>query len=68
LEFSHPCFVREHPELLINIKRKAPTSRQHANDGTVTVASKDLSNVFDELKRLRERQKEMEAKMTDITK
>lgn len=68
LEFSHPCFVREHPELLVNIKRKAPTSRQHNNEGTVSVSSKDLTGVFDELKRLRERQKDMETKMTDITK
>lgn len=68
MEFSHPCFVRDHPELLVNIKRKAPTTRQHTNEGTISVTSKDLSGVFDELKRLRDRQKEMETKITDVTK
>ncbi|KAI6229020.1 Heat shock factor protein 1 [Aphelenchoides fujianensis] len=68
LEFSHPCFVRDHPELLVNIKRKAPTTRQQGTDGTVNVPSKDLSNVFEELHRLRERQKEMENKMNDLTR
>ncbi|CAD5206562.1 unnamed protein product [Bursaphelenchus okinawaensis] len=68
LEFSHPCFVRDHPELLVNIKRKAPTSKQNNNDGTVSVPAKDLTAVFEELRSLRERQKQMEGRMGDLTK
>jgi hypothetical protein len=55
--------------LLVNIKRKAPTGRQQQHsDNTVSVATKDLSAVFDELHRLRERQKDMETKMGDLLK
>ncbi len=68
LEFSHPSFVRDHPELLVNIKRKASANRQQNNDGTVSVSTKDLSGVFEELRNLRERQKEMETKIVDLTK
>ncbi|CAD5209463.1 unnamed protein product [Bursaphelenchus xylophilus] len=68
LEFSHPCFVRDHPELLVNIKRKAPTAKQSTNDGTVSVPAKDLTAVFEELRSLRERQKQMESRMGDLTK
>lgn len=68
LEFSHPCFVRDHPELLANIKRKAPVSRQQNNEGTVSVSAKDLSGVFEELRALRERQKDMESKMSELSK
>ncbi|KAI6208279.1 Heat shock factor protein 1 [Aphelenchoides besseyi] len=66
LEFSHPSFVRDHPELLVNIKRKASTARQ-PTDAAVSVGSKDLSSVFDEIQRLRDRQKEMETKMSELS-
>lgn len=68
LEFSHPYFVREHPELLANIKRKIPVSKQGNETGAVSVPAKDLSAVFEELRQLRERQKSMEFKMNKITK
>uniref|UniRef100_A0A915DAI8 HSF-type DNA-binding domain-containing protein n=1 Tax=Ditylenchus dipsaci TaxID=166011 RepID=A0A915DAI8_9BILA len=81
LEFSHAYFVRDHPELLLNIKRKVPISKQ-AHDAvsagaattqanqttTVNVPVKDLSAVFDELRQLRDRQKNMEIKMNDLVK
>lgn len=68
LEFSHPCFVREHPELLVQIKRKTAANRQHSTEGTVSVSTKDLTGVFEELKRLRDRQKDMEMKISELTK
>lgn len=64
LEFSHPCFVREHPELLSQIKRKTPTSRK--DDGVSHAPSKDLSSVLEEVRVLRERQKSMEDRMNDL--
>ncbi|KAH7693525.1 HSF-type DNA-binding domain containing protein, partial [Aphelenchoides avenae] len=68
LEFSHPYFVRDHPEQLVNIKRKAPASRQHHDQNTVSIPAKDLNAVFEELRGLRERQKSMESKMGEIVK
>lgn len=68
LEFSHPYFVRNHPELLNNIKRKV-TVKHINNEGiSVTLPGKDLSSVFDELRQLRERQRNMEFKMNEIVK
>lgn len=68
LEFSHPYFVREHPELLVNIKRKAPAAKQHTTDGTVNVPAKDLTAVFEELRALRDKQKQMETRVSGLTK
>lgn len=83
LEFIHPKFIRNHPELLIEIKRKNPPSKpstSHQNNNNNVQGShfnsslaqqqpaKDLSVVFDELRHLRERQKTMEIKMNEIMK
>jgi hypothetical protein len=68
LEFSHPYFVRDHPEQLVNIKRKAPSTRQHSDQNTVSIPAKDLTAVLEELRQLRERQKNMEAKMSELVK
>ncbi len=69
LEFSHPYFVREHPELLGNIKRKTTSTTQRAPDcAKVSVQTHDLGLVLDELKQLREKQKHMETKMTHLVK
>ena len=64
LEFSHPCFVRDHPELLTQIKRKTPTSRRE--DGVSNQPSKDLSAVLEEVQSLRDKQKTMENKMNEL--
>ncbi|KAI1711074.1 HSF-type DNA-binding domain-containing protein [Ditylenchus destructor] len=72
LEFSHPYFVRDHPELLMNIKRKVSLAKQAHDTSTtattVNVPVKDLSSVFDELRQLRDRQKTMEMKMNGLVK
>ncbi|KAI1730673.1 HSF-type DNA-binding domain-containing protein [Ditylenchus destructor] len=72
LEFSHPYFVRDHPELLMNIKRKVSLAKQaHETSSTATTVNvpvKDLSSVFDELRQLRDRQKTMEMKMNGLVK
>uniref|UniRef100_A0A914ZB34 HSF-type DNA-binding domain-containing protein n=1 Tax=Panagrolaimus superbus TaxID=310955 RepID=A0A914ZB34_9BILA len=65
LEFSHPCFVRDHPELLTQIKRKTPTTRRE-DAAASAQPSKDLSNVLEEMRGLRERQKTMEDRMNEL--
>uniref|UniRef100_A0A915BG04 HSF-type DNA-binding domain-containing protein n=1 Tax=Parascaris univalens TaxID=6257 RepID=A0A915BG04_PARUN len=67
LEFSHPYFVRDHPELLVNIKRKSASHRP-ADQAAVSLATKDLSLVLDEIRQLREKQRAMETKMTHLVK
>uniref|UniRef100_A0AC34Q3Z4 HSF-type DNA-binding domain-containing protein n=1 Tax=Panagrolaimus sp. JU765 TaxID=591449 RepID=A0AC34Q3Z4_9BILA len=62
LEFSHPCFVRDHPELLTQIKRKTP----HNKKEEVVPANKDLSGVLDEIRLLRDRQSGMEERMNEL--
>jgi hypothetical protein len=70
LQFSHPYFVRDHPELLNNIRRKATTQGRvvPADSNAVSVQSKELSRVLDEVRQLRERQSSMEGKMSQLMK
>ncbi|KAE9550677.1 hypothetical protein FO519_006120 [Halicephalobus sp. NKZ332] len=64
LEFSHPCFVRDHPELLVHIKRK--TSHNKKEDVSGIAPPKDFSNVLEEIRNLRERQTGMEDRMNEL--
>ena len=66
LEFSHPCFVRDHPELLVHIKRKTPTNKRE--DGSGNTSSKDFSPILEEIRNLRERQTGMEERMGELVK
>jgi hypothetical protein len=84
LEFAHPFFRRDHPHLLMNIKRKAPggknspTSNQHrftqsipmevSADGGAGQNSFDMNEILEELGTLRERQHHMEIRMEELTK
>lgn len=67
LEFSHPYFVREHPELLVNIKRKS-TSHRPPDTSSLSLPAKNLSLVLDEIRQLREKQRTMESKMANLVK
>uniref|UniRef100_A0A914M6X1 HSF-type DNA-binding domain-containing protein n=2 Tax=Meloidogyne incognita group TaxID=654580 RepID=A0A914M6X1_MELIC len=84
LEFAHPYFRRDHPHLLMNIKRKAPggknspTSNQHkynnnsipmeVADGGAGQNSFDMNEILEELGTLRERQHHMEIRIEELTK
>jgi hypothetical protein len=84
LEFAHPFFRRDHPHLLMNIKRKAPggknspTSNQHrfnqnipmeiSADGGGGQNSFDMNEILEELGSLRERQHHMEIRVEELTK
>uniref|UniRef100_A0A7E4VYE5 HSF_DOMAIN domain-containing protein n=1 Tax=Panagrellus redivivus TaxID=6233 RepID=A0A7E4VYE5_PANRE len=65
LEFSHPCFVRDHPDLLSQIKRKTPTARR--DDASNNSQNRDLSTILEEVRLLRDRQKTMEDRISDLT-
>lgn len=64
LEFSHPCFVRDHPELLTQIKRKTP----HNKKEEIVPQNKDLSGILDEIRTIRNRQSGMEERMNELVK
>lgn len=71
----HPKFVKGYPELLSEIKRKNPVPKQstlaQSNNSLMCNSqptSKDLTAVFEELRQLRERQKNMETKMNELIK
>ncbi|GMR53627.1 hypothetical protein PMAYCL1PPCAC_23822, partial [Pristionchus mayeri] len=66
LEFSHPYFVRDHPELLINIKRKS--SNRNESSSTGQVSQNNLGAVSEELRTLREKQRHMDSKMSQLVK
>ncbi|VDN01513.1 unnamed protein product [Thelazia callipaeda] len=67
LEFSHPNFIQQHPDLLVNIKRKTPGSRNNENNA-VTVSSKEINYIVDEIRQLRDKQRTMENKMAHLVK
>lgn len=66
LEFSHPNFIQQHPDLLVNIKRKTPGSRN--NENTMSMPAKELNLLLDEIRQLREKQRVMESKMAHLVK
>lgn len=67
LEFSHPYFVRDHPELLVNIKRKS-SSHRTSDVSSLSLPAKDLSLILDEIRQLREKNRQMENKMNQMSK
>ncbi|CAG9540029.1 unnamed protein product [Cercopithifilaria johnstoni] len=67
LEFSHPYFIQQHPELLVNIKRKTPGNRNNENN-SVAMPPKEISVLVDEIRQLREKQRTMENKMAHLVK
>ncbi|CAB3408673.1 unnamed protein product [Caenorhabditis bovis] len=66
LEFSHPYFVQGHPELLVHIKRKQSTRTEDKNMSVQTQQNLDL--LMSEVRTLREKHRNMEAKMNSLTK
>ncbi|CAI4222174.1 unnamed protein product [Auanema sp. JU1783] len=65
LEFSHACFIRDRPDLLVNIKRKQSSRPAEAVSQS---AQNSLQLVMDELRQVREKQRNLEAKIYDISK
>uniref|UniRef100_A0A158P9U9 HSF_DOMAIN domain-containing protein n=1 Tax=Angiostrongylus cantonensis TaxID=6313 RepID=A0A158P9U9_ANGCA len=67
LEFSHPYFIRDHPEYLVNIKRKQST-RTIENSTNNGQAHATLQLVMEELRQMREKQRNMDNKMHELVK
>ncbi|CAJ0592520.1 unnamed protein product [Cylicocyclus nassatus] len=67
LEFSHPYFIRDHPEFLVNIKRKQ-SSRTTENSVNGVHAQASLQLVMEELRQMREKQRAMDNKMHELVK
>uniref|UniRef100_A0A0N5A8M8 HSF_DOMAIN domain-containing protein n=1 Tax=Syphacia muris TaxID=451379 RepID=A0A0N5A8M8_9BILA len=67
LEFSHPYFVRDHPELLVNIKRKSSTHKS-PDVSAISFPTKDLTLILEEIRQLREKNRQMENKMNQMAK
>lgn len=73
LEFSHPCFVQGRPELLSQIKRKVRDTQKQsaktAEDKQVNEQTQQsLDIVMAEMRSMREKAKNMEDKMSKLTK
>ncbi|WKX91171.1 hypothetical protein Q1695_009758 [Nippostrongylus brasiliensis] len=67
LEFSHPYFIRDHPEYLVNIKRKQ-SSRASENTANGVQAQATVQLVMEELRQLREKQRATDSKMHELVK
>ncbi|KJH45343.1 HSF-type DNA-binding domain protein [Dictyocaulus viviparus] len=67
LEFSHPYFIRDHPEFLVNIKRKQ-SSRSMDNSSSSVQAHASLQLVMEELRQMREKQRNTDNKMHELVK
>ncbi|KAK5976752.1 Heat shock factor protein 2 [Trichostrongylus colubriformis] len=67
LEFSHPYFIRDHPEFLVNIKRKQ-SSRSTENSTNGVQAQATIQLVMEEMRQLREKQRTTDSKMHELVK
>ncbi|XGW22689.1 hypothetical protein V3C99_005137 [Haemonchus contortus] len=67
LEFSHPYFIRDHPEFLVNIKRKQ-SSRSAENSTNGVQAQATIQLVMEEMRQLREKQRTTDSKMHELVK
>uniref|UniRef100_A0A8R1HVJ4 HSF-type DNA-binding domain-containing protein n=1 Tax=Caenorhabditis japonica TaxID=281687 RepID=A0A8R1HVJ4_CAEJA len=72
LEFSHPCFVQHRPDLMQQIKRKVRETKQSVRiveDKQVNEQTQqNLEVVMAEMRSMREKARNMEAKMNSLTK
>ncbi|CAJ0582424.1 unnamed protein product, partial [Mesorhabditis spiculigera] len=68
LEFSHPYFVRDRPDLLGNIKRKSSARAPVQVNEQGDKMGQSINIVMDELRNLRDKQKGMSNRMEDLIK
>lgn len=65
IQFYHPCFQKDHPELLPLIKRKVTGSKHLSeNISSTTGKSDDLLRVLDDVKQLRGRQASVDSELS----
>ncbi|XP_065092290.1 heat shock factor protein isoform X2 [Ochlerotatus camptorhynchus] len=65
MEFTHPCFQKDHPYLLEHIKRKIATSKQQPDDkGGLKVEA--MNRVLTEMKQMRGRQETLDSRFSSM--
>ncbi|XP_044764819.1 heat shock factor protein isoform X2 [Coccinella septempunctata] len=65
VQFFHPYFKKESPELLKLIKRKVTVSK-HSENGNQVMKSEDLSKVLSDVKQLRGRQAHVDSQLATM--
>jgi len=63
MEFSHPCFKRNHPYLLEHIKRKIATSKSVADDKS-GLKPEAVSKVLQDVRAMRGRQDSLDSRFS----
>lgn len=64
IQFYHPFFQKDQPELLPLIKRKVTGSKHHSENLNTTTKSEDLLKVLDDVKQLRGRQASVDSQLS----
>lgn len=64
IQFFHPFFQKDQPELLKNIKRKVTSSKHSLENINTSVKGDDLLKVLDDVKQLRGRQASVDSQLS----
>ncbi|XP_055628025.1 heat shock factor protein isoform X2 [Toxorhynchites rutilus septentrionalis] len=65
MEFTHPCFQKDHPYLLEHIKRKIATSKQQQDDKS-GLRVEAVNRVLSEMKQMRGRQETLDTRFNSM--
>lgn len=66
MEFTHPCFQKDHPYLLEHIKRKIATSKQQPQDDKGGLKVEAMNRVLSEMKQMRGRQESLDTRFSSM--
>lgn len=71
MEFTHPCFQKDHPYLLEHIKRKIATSKQQQQqqqqqDERSGLKVEAMNRVLTEMKQMRGRQESLDTRFSSM--
>lgn len=66
MEFTHPCFQKDHPYLLEHIKRKIATSKQQQQDERGSLKVEAMNRVLTEMKQMRGRQESLDTRFSSM--
>ncbi|XP_021704330.1 heat shock factor protein isoform X3 [Aedes aegypti] len=66
MEFTHPCFQKDHPYLLEHIKRKIANSKQQQQDDKSGLKVEAMNRVLTEMKQMRGRQESLDTRFSSM--
>ncbi|XP_055596404.1 heat shock factor protein isoform X2 [Uranotaenia lowii] len=66
MEFTHPCFQKDHPYLLEHIKRKIATAKQQQQDDKGSLKLEVVNRVLTEVKNMRGRQESLDSRFSTM--